>query len=364
MSSKDQNASCNPSHCGIITNISHSFRLRGWEYNVTLLHLHSGTYQVLGINYHNYIIRLRDPGIQAGNCSSLPRYFLSRSNFVDSYNRFYDYGYDMHNPCGASLGPESGLELTIDNVIYLKCSDPVRDDAGYVDTAPLLELGSKGEGGGRVYAVAGDLGADRLKPECHVKSVATIASLLVYLLLPIILELVWHKQDILDFIRVDPWLLKQRESRKGVKFSSVEVDLPAMMAQKDKAVSNLTREIPKRLVVIGAGYIGLEMGSVWGRLGSEVTVVEFAPDIVPTMFNTSYWRSFLKGKPTPIFTDYFPMDLSFHGGDKLVLSILVKMTNNTCFFNNRTQKVDCLKTKYLCYASDGALYLFGVCERI
>ncbi|GAA0140949.1 oxidoreductase [Lithospermum erythrorhizon] len=143
----------------------------------------------------------------------------------------------------------------------------------------------------------------------------------------------------------------------GVKFSNVEIDLPAMMAQKDKAVSGLTKgiegllkknkvtyvkgwgkflspseisvdtieggntivkgkniivatgsdvkslpgitidekkivsstgalalsEIPKRLVVVGAGYIGLEMGSVWCRLGSEVTVVEFASDIVPTM---------------------------------------------------------------------------------
>ncbi|XP_068660563.1 dihydrolipoyl dehydrogenase, mitochondrial-like [Aristolochia californica] len=143
----------------------------------------------------------------------------------------------------------------------------------------------------------------------------------------------------------------------GVKFSQLELDLPTMMSQKDKAVSNLTRgiegllkknkvnyvkgfgkfvspselavdtidggsttvkgkniiiatgsdvkslpgvsidekkivsstgalalsEVPKKLVVIGAGYIGLEMGSVWGRLGSEVTVVEFASDIVPTM---------------------------------------------------------------------------------
>ncbi|KAL5700708.1 dihydrolipoyl dehydrogenase [Ranunculus cassubicifolius] len=143
----------------------------------------------------------------------------------------------------------------------------------------------------------------------------------------------------------------------GVKVSGVEVDLPAMLAQKDKAVSGLTKgieglfkknkityvkgygkfispsevsvdtidgentvvkgkniiiatgsdvkslpgitidekkivsstgalslsEIPKRLVVVGAGYIGLEMGSVWGRLGSEVTVVEFGPDIVPAM---------------------------------------------------------------------------------
>ena len=42
-------------------------------------------------------------------------------------------------------------------------------------------------------------------------------------------------------------------------------------------------DIPRRLVVIGGGYIGLEMGSVWARLGTEVTVVEFLPTIVPTM---------------------------------------------------------------------------------
>ncbi|KAI3841186.1 hypothetical protein MKX03_004890 [Papaver bracteatum] len=150
---------------------------------------------------------------------------------------------------------------------------------------------------------------------------------------------------------------KHAFANHGVKVSNVEVDLPAMLGQKDKAVSNLTRgieglfkknkvtyvkgygklispsevsvetiegektvvkgkniiiatgsdvkplpgitidekkivsstgalslsEIPKKLVVIGAGYIGLELGSVWGRLGSEVTVVEFASDIVPSM---------------------------------------------------------------------------------
>ena len=37
------------------------------------------------------------------------------------------------------------------------------------------------------------------------------------------------------------------------------------------------------MVVIGGGYIGLEMASVWSRLGSEVTVVEYLPDIVSTM---------------------------------------------------------------------------------
>ncbi|MFC3079358.1 dihydrolipoyl dehydrogenase [Phenylobacterium terrae] len=42
-------------------------------------------------------------------------------------------------------------------------------------------------------------------------------------------------------------------------------------------------EVPKRLLVIGAGIIGLELGSVWRRLGSEVTVVEFLDRITPGM---------------------------------------------------------------------------------
>jgi dihydrolipoamide dehydrogenase len=39
--------------------------------------------------------------------------------------------------------------------------------------------------------------------------------------------------------------------------------------------------VPKRMVVIGAGYIGLELGSVWSRLGSEVTVVEMLDRVAP-----------------------------------------------------------------------------------
>jgi len=38
-------------------------------------------------------------------------------------------------------------------------------------------------------------------------------------------------------------------------------------------------EVPKRMIVIGGGIIGLEMGSVWSRLGSDVTVVEFLGQI-------------------------------------------------------------------------------------
>ena len=40
--------------------------------------------------------------------------------------------------------------------------------------------------------------------------------------------------------------------------------------------------VPKKLVVVGGGAIGLELGSVWARLGSDVTVVEFLPKIIAT----------------------------------------------------------------------------------
>ena len=42
-------------------------------------------------------------------------------------------------------------------------------------------------------------------------------------------------------------------------------------------------EVPGELIIIGAGYIGLELGSVWSRLGSKVTVIEFADRILPGM---------------------------------------------------------------------------------
>ena len=43
------------------------------------------------------------------------------------------------------------------------------------------------------------------------------------------------------------------------------------------------KAVPKKLAVIGGGYIGLEMGSVWSRLGSDVTVIEYLDHITPGM---------------------------------------------------------------------------------
>jgi dihydrolipoamide dehydrogenase len=42
-------------------------------------------------------------------------------------------------------------------------------------------------------------------------------------------------------------------------------------------------KVPEHLIVIGAGYIGLEMGSVWKRLGSKVTVLEYLPNFLPAV---------------------------------------------------------------------------------
>jgi dihydrolipoamide dehydrogenase len=61
--------------------------------------------------------------------------------------------------------------------------------------------------------------------------------------------------------------------------------LPGVTIDEETIVSSTgalaLKSVPKRLLVVGGGYIGLELGSVWRRLGSEVTVVEFLDRITP-----------------------------------------------------------------------------------
>ena len=65
---------------------------------------------------------------------------------------------------------------------------------------------------------------------------------------------------------------------------SFETECFSMYSDMSKRISALSLpKIPKSMVVIGAGVIGLEMGSVWARLGTEVTVVEFLDRITPGM---------------------------------------------------------------------------------
>lgn len=66
---------------------------------------------------------------------------------------------------------------------------------------------------------------------------------------------------------------------------SVPAGLPGVDVDEERVVTSTgalaLKSVPKHMVVIGAGVIGLELGSVWRRLGAEVTVVEFLDRITP-----------------------------------------------------------------------------------
>jgi dihydrolipoamide dehydrogenase len=68
---------------------------------------------------------------------------------------------------------------------------------------------------------------------------------------------------------------------------SAPVSLPGIDFDEKIIVSSTgaleLKQVPKKMVVVGGGYIGLEMGSVWSRLGAEVHVVEFLDHITPGM---------------------------------------------------------------------------------
>jgi dihydrolipoamide dehydrogenase len=68
---------------------------------------------------------------------------------------------------------------------------------------------------------------------------------------------------------------------------SESIPLPGVEVDEKRIVTSTggleLDAVPKHLIVIGGGYIGLELGSVWRRLGAEVTVVEFLDRLVPSM---------------------------------------------------------------------------------
>lgn len=82
---------------------------------------------------------------------------------------------------------------------------------------------------------------------------------------------------------------------------SAPSSVPGLEIDEERIVSSTgaldLKEIPKDLVVVGGGVIGLELGSVWCRLGSNVTVIEYTDTIVPTMdkdIRTAFQRTLKK----------------------------------------------------------------------
>ncbi|KAH1099618.1 hypothetical protein GLYMA_13G033000v4 [Glycine max] len=168
----EQEHACPPSSCGKITNITYPFRLKGdpevcgvnryWlacENNVTVLYLYSGKYHVQAINYNNFTIRVVDPGVQQPYCSSIPRYFLSPTNFSA-----IDEGY----PYLALQNRDYSWEHVFQHIVFLNCRHAVIDNEKYVETDPCIKWHSKGY----IYAIAGDLIAKDFEVGCEVKLVA------------------------------------------------------------------------------------------------------------------------------------------------------------------------------------------------
>jgi dihydrolipoamide dehydrogenase len=78
-----------------------------------------------------------------------------------------------------------------------------------------------------------------------------------------------------------------KTARTIIATGSKPADLPFAKIDKKRIISSTEAlsltELPKSIVVIGGGVIGVEMGSVYARLGTEVTIVEFMDSLIPTM---------------------------------------------------------------------------------
>jgi len=177
-----------PSSCGKISNISYPFRLKGdakgcgltgyelsCKNNIPLFSLYSGTFHVQAINYNNFTIRVVDPGLQQPNCSSLPRYFFSPSNFTPSYQPIppYLHYYRPKNTSSYQTIPSVYRyyytePLVYEHIVFLNCSHGVTEIPKYVDTGGCVTW----ESTGYIYAVAGDLIAEDIEVGCDVKLVA------------------------------------------------------------------------------------------------------------------------------------------------------------------------------------------------
>jgi dihydrolipoamide dehydrogenase len=91
--------------------------------------------------------------------------------------------------------------------------------------------------------------------------------------------------NIVDVTAADGTVSQYQAKNVIIATGSVPFELPFLKFDEERILSNVgalsISEVPNHLIVIGGGVIGLELGSVWRRLGAKVTVVELAPTILP-----------------------------------------------------------------------------------
>ena len=92
-----------------------------------------------------------------------------------------------------------------------------------------------------------------------------------------------------NIVEISDGLTKEQISTKNILIAtgSEVINLPGINIDEESIISSTgalsLSKVPETMVVIGGGYIGLELGSVWHRLGSKVIVVEYADRIVPAL---------------------------------------------------------------------------------
>ena len=91
--------------------------------------------------------------------------------------------------------------------------------------------------------------------------------------------------NVVDVTAADGTVTSYQAKNVIIATGSSSIELPFLRFDEKRVVSNIgaleLQSVPKRMVVVGGGVIGLELGSVWRRLGAEVTVLEFMPSILP-----------------------------------------------------------------------------------
>ena len=91
--------------------------------------------------------------------------------------------------------------------------------------------------------------------------------------------------NVVEVKAIDGALTTYKPKHVILATGSVPMTLPFLPFDEERVLSNVGAlripEVPKHLIVIGGGVIGLELGSVWRRLGAKVTVIEYAPTILP-----------------------------------------------------------------------------------
>lgn len=124
---------------------------------------------------------------------------------------------------------------------------------------------------------------------------------------------------------------KEKYSSKNfvIATGSKPSNLPFIDLDKERIITSTEalklKEIPKHLVVIGGGVIGLELGQVYKRLGAEVTVIEYMDRIIPTMDATmsKELTKVLKKQKFKVLTSHQVKGVS-RNGDEITVNVLDK----------------------------------------